>query len=252
MAESMQRVSSGELAPQPERQLIAPPWHTAAFVLLIAGLSVVSYLTSRQFVSGAGSQSARLVAYSLTLVEEWALFLYVYLGMRARGMTVRQAVNARWSRPRDVWRDIGIALIILVLFFAIEGISSVVFRGANSAASKILAQLTPHTLLEALLWTLLSLSAGFCEEFLFRGYLQEQFRRVTGSAAAGIVLQALLFGGAHGYQGWALMLTIFFIGLLFGIFAAWRKSLAPLMITHGAADTISGVAAFVAHAMHRM
>jgi uncharacterized protein len=246
-------MAESQLPGQAEREPIAPVWHTIVFVLLILGLSATSYFMTRRLVSGAAaSQSARLTTYLFTLVEEWVLFLYVYLGMRTRGVTVQRAIHARWARGRDVWRDIGIALLVLVGFFAIEGVSSVIFRGVNAGASKVLAQLTPHTALELPVWIAVAISAGFCEEFLFRGYLQEQMRRLTGSTGLAVTIQAVFFGAGHGYQGWALMLTIFFIGLLFGVVAAWRKSLAPTMITHGAADTIAGVAAFVAHVMHKM
>ena len=56
-------------------------------------------------------------------------------------------------------------------------------------------------------WVLLSISAGFCEEFVFRGYLQKQFFALTGSDAAAIAGQALIFGVAHGYQGVKGMIT---------------------------------------------
>jgi uncharacterized protein len=253
MAEAMQFPSSGRPLTQAERRPIAPVWHTIVFVLLVLGFSATSYFTTRKLASGtAASPNARLMTYLFTLAEEWGLCLYVYLGMRSRGMTVRRAINARWARGRDVWRDIGIALVALVAFFAIEGASSVIFRGNNAAASKVLAQLTPQTALELTVWIALAISAGFCEEFMFRGYLQEQFRRLTGSAALGVTIQAVFFGAGHGYQGWALMLTIFFVGLLLGGVAAWRKSLVPTMITHGVGDTIAGVGTFVAHVMHRM
>lgn len=51
------------------------------------------------------------------------------------------------------------------------------------------------------LWIVMALSAGFCEELIFRGYLQRQISDLTDSAVAAVLLQALLFGLAHGYQG---------------------------------------------------
>jgi uncharacterized protein len=252
MSETIQSAAPNQAGPS-ERELIAPVWHTFLLVLLILGLSATSYfLTRRSVLSGRMSGEARLIIYLVTVVEEWGLAAYVYLAMRRRGVTVRKAVNARWSNARAVWRDLGIALLVLAGFFAIEGLGSVVFHGQMAAASRTLEQLTPHTVLELIVWIVLSISAGFCEEFVFRGYLQEQSRRITGSAAAGVTIQALLFGAGHGYQGWALMVTIFFIGLFFGGIVAWRKSLAPTMLTHGAADTIGGVGAFLGHVMHRM
>ncbi len=250
MADAVESVSPGALELPPDRKLIAPVWHTILLLLIILGISAVSYFTTRQI--SATSIEGRLLTYAATMVQEWLLFLYVYAGIRARGVTVRRLINARWASGRDVWRDIGVAAIVLVLFWAIEGLSSVIFRSSVGAGSKVVQQLTPHVAIELPVWILLSLSAGFCEEFIFRGYLQEQSKRLTGSVGAAVVVQALFFGLGHGYQGWALMLTIFVIGLLFGIAAARRNSLAPTMIAHASADSFAGIAAFVAHALHKI
>lgn len=250
MADAVESVSPGALELPPDRKLIAPLWHTILLLLIILGISAVSYFTTRQI--SATSIEGRLLTYAATMVQEWLLFLYVYAGIRARGVTVRRLINARWASGRDVWRDIGVAAIVLVLFWAIEGLSSVIFRSSVGAGSKVVQQLTPHVAIELPVWILLSLSAGFCEEFIFRGYLQEQSKRLTGSVGAAVVVQALFFGLGHGYQGWALMLTIFVIGLLFGIAAARRNSLAPTMIAHASADSFAGIAAFVARALHKI
>jgi uncharacterized protein len=46
-------------------------------------------------------------------------------------------------------------------------------------------------------WILVSTSAGICEEFVYRGYLQQQFAALTRSATGGLVLQAIAFGVSH-------------------------------------------------------
>ncbi|MGB6482597.1 MAG: CPBP family intramembrane glutamic endopeptidase [Candidatus Acidiferrales bacterium] len=256
MADAIQPAVPGDLGSLPDRKLIAPLWHTILFVLIILGISAGSYFVTRRFVAGlhagAQSESARLLTYVATLVQEWLLFLYVYAGMRARGGTIRERIHARWASGRDVWRDIGIAAVVWAILLVLEGVSSVIFRSTGGAGAKVVQQLVPHSALELPVWALLSISAGFCEEFIFRGYLQEQLRRLTGSVGMAVAIQALVFGLGHGYQGWALMVTIFFLGLVFGITAALRKSLAPTMIAHGWTDFASGSAGYILHALHRI
>ncbi|MGC1107372.1 MAG: CPBP family intramembrane glutamic endopeptidase [Candidatus Acidiferrales bacterium] len=196
MADAIQPIIPGGLESPPDRKLIAPLWHTILFVLIILGISAVSYFSTRRFVAGsqagAQSESARLLTYVATLVQEWLLFLYVYAGMRARGGTIRERIHARWASGRDVWRDIGIAAIVWVILLALEGASSAIFR--STAGAKVVQQLVPHSALDLPVWALLSISAGFCEEFIFRGYLQEQLRRLTGSVGVAVAIQALVFG----------------------------------------------------------
>ena len=60
----------------------------------------------------------------------------------------------------------------------------------------------------------MSIVAGFCEEVIFRGYLQKQFAAWFDSPPAGVIVSALVFGAAHGYQGVKMMLVIAVYGAL--------------------------------------
>jgi hypothetical protein len=85
---------------------------------------------------------------------------------------------------------------------------------------------------------LLALSAGFCEEFIYRGYLLRQFRSWTGSITLAIVFQAILFGFAHAAMPWQMVVTSACYGLLLGGLAVWRRSLVPGMFVHTAFDLL--------------
>ena len=84
------------------------------------------------------------------------------------------------------------------------------------------------------------MTAGFCEEIIFRGYLQRQFAAVTRSMLGGVVLSAIVFGASHGYEGSPRMLLLALYGLMFGLLAWSRKSLRPGMIAHAWHDALSG------------
>jgi len=99
----------------------------------------------------------------------------------------------------------------------------------------------PRTTVELAAWLLLSVTAGICEEAIFRGYLQVQLGALTKSAAAGIVLSALLFGFGHAYQGWASSGLLAFYGLLFGLLTHWRGTVRPAMIAHAWQDSFTGI-----------
>ena len=90
-------------------------------------------------------------------------------------------------------------------------------------------------------WIAVSLTAGFCEEAVFRGYLQKQFHALTGSAAVAVLAQAVLFGLAHGYQGVKNVIVITVLGLLYGLLALGRGNLRPGMLAHAWADVYGGL-----------
>jgi membrane protease YdiL (CAAX protease family) len=97
---------------------------------------------------------------------------------------------------------------------------------------------------------LLAVCAGFCEEIIFRGYLQRQFTAWTGNVWAGVVLQAIVFGAGHIYQGYKGVIVISVYGAMFGVLAALRKSLRPGIMQHCAQDSFSGIAVWAAQKYH--
>ena len=131
-----------------------------------------------------------------------------------------------------------IALAIWAVWSICEGL--VMTRLGGDTAKSVRA-LLPRTPVEIALWVLLSLTAGFCEETVFRGYLQKQFQAMTGSPAAGLLLQAVIFGVSHGYQGLRNVIAITVFGGVFGALALWRRSLKPGMILHAWTDLFSGI-----------
>jgi membrane protease YdiL (CAAX protease family) len=225
--------------------LLAPWWHTALMVLVIIGLSVAGVRQLRNF----GNQPLRLGAnYSLTIAYEWVLAGLAMWGIRMRRVPLRQLLGERRPGARAWLADLGVALgywagALMVL--AVLGNVLVKISGSHINPQRIgdvTQKLTPVTGMEMMLFLVLSISAGICEELVFRGYLQQQFARMGHSEWAGIALSALVFGGAHGYEGVAGMLLIAAYGAMFGVLVRLRRGLRTGMIAHAWHDSISGVA----------
>ena len=248
MAGAIQGAPPVDLQATPNGQT-APAWHTALLILILLGLSATGYVTSRHFGSqnaqaADSGSAARLFTYSATLVEEWLLFLFVFWGERMRSrVTVRERVAVR----RELVRDVGIAMLAYGAAAILNGILSFAL---HPPGRETVLKLVPHTLPELALWLPLCVSAGFCEEYIFRGYLQRQFGAFTGSLWLAVVVQALIFGFAHGYQGAAEMFIIFCLGLIFGVVAKLSRSLRPTMIAHFVMDFLAGVIGYLIFAFH--
>ena len=85
-----------------------------------------------------------------------------------------------------------------------------------------------------------SVSAGICEEIVYRGYLQRQFLALTRSSIVAVLAQAVIFGLGHAYQGAKQVVVITVLGLLYGLLAWWRKSLRPGILAHAWSDIFGG------------
>ena len=161
-----------------------------------------------------------------------------------------------WKSLEDVLLDLAIAagfwlvaVGVLVAVGLLLGLAQTGPPGQGPQALKEVMKkigfLAPSTGRELVVFLGLASTAGFCEEIIFRGYLQRTFTTLTRSSFAGIALSAAIFGASHGYQGAARMVQIGVFGLLFGILAHFRKSLRPGMMAHAWHDGIVGVFLFI-------
>jgi len=85
-----------------------------------------------------------------------------------------------------------------------------------------------------------ALTAGVCEEFLFRGFVTWYFREFWPGSRIGLVLaviiSAILFGFAHIYFGVRQVCLSAVVGAFFAAVVLAAGSLLPAMIMHAAMD----------------
>jgi len=225
---------------QSKRHLIAPAWHTIVFIAIFLGLSVVGGFFQhavKQHPQATVPSGNAVPRYISVLVSEWLLVLYVRMGVHKRGVRLRDLVGGRWATPKDVMKDIALGAGLWAVWVGLMN-PHVLGSGTNTAQG-----LLPQGIIESLAWIPLALSAGFCEEVAFRGYLQKQFQAITGSAVWAVLIQAIVFGVGHLYEGVGPVGRIMLFGVLFGLLAVWRKSLRPGMVAHAWSD-IFGVIIF--------
>lgn len=233
--------TSVELSPAPpEANAIAPVWHTACVLLFLLAMVMLS----KHWLAGGHIEqlNSRLPGYILTMTMEWLLVAFIAWGPRWRGASLRTLAGKIPIGWRSIGRDLGLAVAYVIaanIVLAILGyiLKHFGYAGDNAALKNLL----PHTILENAVFLLLALTAGICEEMIFRGYLQHQLTAWTRNAAAGIALQGILFGVAHAYQGSRMMIVISVYGCMFGSLAYWRKSLRPGMTAHFLQDAIGGL-----------
>jgi uncharacterized protein len=197
-------------------KLVALRWHTVLFVALFLALTLSGALFQREAHSQPGSlqQHPHLVPLYLSLIAmEWGLFFYVWKGgLRRSGTKLRELIGGRWRSPKDVAVDASLAIGLWTVWMSVEKGWDRWF-GPTHAAS--IQTFLPRRASEILLWVAVSVSAGICEELVFRGYFQRQFEVFTRSRWIALFLQAALFGISHGYQGLAACVKIAIFGALY-------------------------------------
>ena len=235
-------------------QPIAPWWHTAIVVVVILGVSALSSMQAR----GGSLQQHHLQRYAFTIAWEGALAALAWWGIRMRRIPVRQLLGQRRPGAKAWFTDFGIALIFWVMAsIVLAAISSLLRLLHLLRMEKTVLELAPQTVWQVLLWVALSTTAGIVEEFVFRGYLLQQFASIGGKSIGGkserrgtlwvgVLVSSLLFGAAHGYEGIGAMIAIVAFGALFCVLAIQRKSLRAGMMAHAWHDSVAGISLAIA------
>lgn len=119
------------------------------------------------------------------------------------------------------------------------GRSTSPLRGPIQALAE---RILPQSAMEVIPFLALALTAGICEEFLYRGFGMAAISRAGLPSVVVILLSSVLFGLAHLYQGRAGFVSTMVLGILFGISRIALGSLLPVIVWHVAVDVVAGIA----------
>lgn len=216
-----------------------PPSDVLAFAaVLLIGYPVVDYVVVSKLKRSA--QSTKLF-YAWTLGSEW-LLTAVLFGLLLRHGLALSDVGETLGRTIVTFGFVAAGLI-LVAFTAVYNLKRI-RQLSPERLSKLLHRagpLVPRSGVERALFVLVAVTAGFCEELLYRGWLWRLFRDLTGHLWIAVVLSAVAFGFAHAYQGRAGIISSGIVGLLFSVPVLLSNSLVPVQIIHAAIDLMNGL-----------
>jgi membrane protease YdiL (CAAX protease family) len=223
-------------------------------VYLVAGEPVVGHVLHRRFEGRLRTEpGARRSFYGRLLVLEWGLALVAFVVWLAAPGVDAAAVGLTW--PRSWPGPLTSLLVVLVLVFVVA--STRALRGgalmeatappprrphgqgrhAEQPGHATLA-LLPRTVGERRLFTVVGVTAGICEEWLFRGFFLAVVAAVAGDLPGWVLvlIAAVAFGLAHAYQGRAgILLTGVLGGVMAALYLGTGSLLLPVLL-HAAID----------------
>jgi membrane protease YdiL (CAAX protease family) len=218
----------------------------ALFTVVIALFETLVFWPRFKAAVEAGRANARRNAYRRAILGQWFFAALAVL---------------LWATMRRGWRALGVLppssgtrllvsalLVALVALFVVVQMTSV--RRASSDVRQSLRPrlgsytfLLPHTPREYRWFLLLAVTAGICEELLYRGYLVWVLRPFFGLAGA-VVASVVLFGAAHAYQGRTGAIKATIAGAVMGIIVVGCGWVVPAMIVHALVDLSAGVVGY--------
>jgi membrane protease YdiL (CAAX protease family) len=183
----------------------------------------------------------RLASYVVTALLLWSVSLPLLWLHANDGLSVR-SLGLTWV-PGG-WSWLGVALCIAISIYAAMAVANL---ARDRATAELVARqmaahqdLLPASRGEAWVFSLIvSVSAGFCEELVFRGYLLPLLRDHAGTFPA-VALSSLAFGWWHLYLGASHMLRSAAMGAMFAVIVLLTDHLWIAIALHALIDIYSG------------
>jgi membrane protease YdiL (CAAX protease family) len=219
-----------------------------AALILASALVLLGPLTSpveRRFLQSDPSTTRKLLWFALNIALSWgltgaAVAIYRWPALVDCGGWAGWLPFAAFTRP--VLGLILAGYFVLSLMPLVQSLRGARRRAAYAAAYRRHAAefpgLLPANAIERAAFIPVALTAGICEEILFRGFL---IRFLHDGAPglplfAALAVSSLVFGLNHLYQGWKGALGTAFAGLGFGLLFLVTGSLIPAIVIHALVD----------------
>lgn len=187
-----------------------------------------------------GRPNARLKTYNWVLVMEWGL---------TAGLLTWWLLSGRdWESLKVVagfsgWGWLALGLGLVGAGFMVWQMVSVMKSDEELAKLRSqmgeLRALAPVTPKEGRAFALVAVTAGVCEEILYRGILMTVLTPVVGLWPA-VGLSSVIFGMGHAYQGFSGIVKTTLVGLIMALLTVFSGSLLVAMVLHAVIDLASG------------
>jgi membrane protease YdiL (CAAX protease family) len=201
------------------------------------------YRLQKLFARPQVGSSERMALYAWTVAFQWLATLMVAWRAWARGLSPQQ-LGLLSPGPR-VWIVSGVGLLVVssLHWLNLRRIGGLPAAG-RGRVQKVAERILPRNAREFLVYAGLAVTAGICEEFLYRGFAMAVLAQAGLALWATVVLSSLFFGLAHVYQGRAGFVSTLLVGVVFALARTACHSLIPVMVWHSGVDLVAGAAGY--------
>ena len=187
-----------------------------------------------------GRADARLKTYQWILAIEWGLTL----GLGAWWLASGRSIEALGLVPEYFgwrWLAVGVGaaacLYMLWQLFTVPGNQKDLAKLREQMGELI--ALAPHNEAESRAFSLVSITAGICEEIVYRGMLMGALIPVLGLWPA-VAISSVVFGMGHMYQGVTGSVKTTLVGLVCALLTVFGGALLLAIVLQALSDITSG------------
>jgi membrane protease YdiL (CAAX protease family) len=188
------------------------------------------------------SSMERLVLYASTIAFQWLAVAVVGWRVWVHGYTAPQLGLLFDDKTKLLIAGlVGAAVIGSLQWLNLRRVGRIPVE-SRGPLQAIAERILPQSAVELLPYFALCITAGLCEEFLYRGFAMAALVHAGLTSWLVVLLSSLLFGLAHSYQGRGGIVMTFVVGLVLGASRLSYNSLVPAIFWHSAVDIVAGLA----------
>ena len=211
------------------------PWPARSMSAVLLGILPASTVLQARAIARLGEEQlpARNRMYASTIIGLWGLAIAASIAATESGFTPQMLGIVPTTRT-TFW---------LWVCFAITATAALVvaFKAFGIEETPTLHYLIPRSATEKLTFVGVSVTAGICEELVFRGFLIAALHVATGSVLVATLVAAAAFGVSHAHQNARGGLRAGLLGLVMSVPLLVTGSVYPAVAAHAAVDLVAGL-----------
>ena len=226
--------------------------HILFLSLLLISFAIIvriSTITEKKHRNVKMTEKTKCKDYYQTIAMLWGMVFVVFIMCLIGGINPGNIGVRPMSFHYPIWFTATI-LVISGLLIAIMLVQSIQLltsaKAREEAKNKIAAeegagQVLPRTKKEKRLFVLVSLTAGICEEIIFRGFMVFLLQSIFPGLPIYliVIIVSVIFGAAHLYQGWQGTIKTGVTGIFLMCLVLVTDSLILAMLVHFLIDASS-------------
>jgi membrane protease YdiL (CAAX protease family) len=213
---------------------------TFALVVIVPTLGYLRFRRLEIQTGPVASSRRKLTVYARIIFFQWFLVATMLLVGWRHGLSAADLGERFGDARLTLGVTAGLVAIVAVVFVLIRWRQRHARPQAPTAAVDRMRKLMPASGPEWVAFALVCITAGVCEELLYRGWLVNILRVGTASVWIAVGIASAVFGIGHAYQGVKGMLRTGLIGLQLALLFVYVDSLIPGQVLHAAVDIVAG------------
>lgn len=211
-----------------------PLWKILIVLIAFPGCYILYSLTPWSIELFSRSNADYFIPFFCGLIAlHWGTYLVCYRLMISTGWK-NENVGLILSR-KEMAKGVGIYLLIAIgiLMFVEAAVRS---AGLDTEKLRHIGDFFPKTTTQRVLFIITAFSAGFCEEFVYRGFGIRALESRKVNTWLVLLITSISFTFVHGIVAFQRFPAYFIPGLIFGFLFVWRKTLTLPIFVHALID----------------